>query len=144
MGYSSTRTADEWAEGALLEVRATGAQVPGFDATVIAPPTLHILNDKASLLEAIASNVDLAFQWMPIDADRVWIGVESGGQQVACSWTGAAGSGTIPGAALASLPTSGRTIRSPVAFNSHVVRMSNWTTTVYAQARSQFPDGSSL
>ena len=144
MSYSSSRTADEWAEGTLLGVRAMGAQVPGFDATVIAPPTLYILNDRASLLEAIAGSEDLTLKWMPVDADTVWIGVESGSQQVACSWTGALGSGTIPGAALASLPTSGRAIRSPVAINSHTFHSSNWSISLYAQARSQLPDGSSL
>ncbi len=144
MGYSSTRTADEWAAGTLLEVRATGAQVPGFEASVIAPPTLYILNDRASLLEAITGNADLTLQWMPIDADQVWIGVKSGSQQVACTWQGAAGTGTIPGAALATLPPSGRTIRSPVALNYQSDESNGWSLKVYAQARSQLPDGSSL
>ena len=144
MGYSSTRTADEWAAGTLLEVRAEGAQVPGFDATVIAPSTLYILNDRASLLDAIGGSTDLTLQWMPVDADQVWIGVESGSQQVACTWKGAAGSGTIPGAALATLPPSGRNIRSPVAINYQAVESNGWSVKLYAQARSQLPDGSSL
>jgi len=144
MSYSSTRTADEWSEGAQLEIRATGAQAPAFDATVIAPPTLQFLNDRAALLEAVAGNADVVLQWVPVDADQVWIGVESGSQQVTCSWTGSMGQGTIPGAALATLPPSGRTIRSPVALNSHAFQSNDWSINVIAQARSQFPDGSSL
>jgi hypothetical protein len=82
---------------------------------------------------------------MPLDADQVWIGVESGSQQVACTWKGPAGSGTIPGAALATLPPSGRTIRSPVSINyDQSVESNGWSLKVYAQARSQLPDGSSL
>ncbi|HEX8790278.1 MAG TPA: hypothetical protein VF765_04950 [Polyangiaceae bacterium] len=144
MSYSSTRTADEWSEGAQLEIRATGAQAPAFDTTVIAPPTLRFLNDRAALVEAVTGNADVTLQWMPVDADQVWIGVESGDKQVTCSWTGATGRGTIPGAALATLPQSGRTIRSPVALNSHAFQSNAWSINVIAQARSEFPDGSSL
>jgi hypothetical protein len=144
MGYSSTRTADEWAQGAQLEIRATGSVAPGFDTTVIAPPTLFIQNDRTSLLQAITGNADVTVRWAPVDADQVWMGVESGSVQVACTWTGPSGSGTIPGAALASLPGSGRTIRSPVAINKSDLQSGSWAMSVFAQARSQLPDGSSL
>ncbi len=144
MSYSSTRTADEWAQGAKLEIRATGSAAPGFDTTVIAPPTLYILNDRTSLLQAITGNADVTVRWAPVDADQVWMGVESGSVQVACTWTGSAGSGTIPGAALAGLPASGRTIRSPVAINKSNLQSGSWAMSVFAQARSQLPDGSSL
>ncbi len=144
MGYSSTRTADEWAQGAKLEVRATGSVAPGFDTTVIAPPTLYIQNDRTALLQAITGNADVTVRWTPVDANQVWMGVESGSVQVACTWTGPSGSGTIPGAALASLPASGRAIRSPVAINKSNFQSGSWAMSVFAQARSQLPDGSSL
>jgi hypothetical protein len=131
-----------WVPGTSLTLQASGGDVPAFTGTFVVPPALVYDNAKVGLLAAIAGDGDVVLSWTPIDAENIWVGVEAGSAEVSCSFKGEAGTGTIPGAALATLPAS-RTIRS-VASNSHQLQLGNWWINLLAQSRAQLTDGSLL
>jgi hypothetical protein len=140
--YRATASAT-WAPGTTLTVLASGGDVPAFTGTFVVPPALVYDNARADLMTAVAGSGDVVLAWSPIDADEVWVGVQSGTAEVSCSFKGQDGTGTIPGAALATLPASGRTISS-VANNSHQLQLGTWWVNLIAQSRAQLADGSVL
>jgi hypothetical protein len=136
------RPSATWTPGTSLTIEASGGEVPPFTGTFIVPPALVYNSVRADLLAAIARDGDVVLSWIPIDAENVWVGVESGSAEVSCAFKGEAGTGTIPGAALATLPAS-RTMRS-VASNSNQLQLGNWWVNLLAQSRAQLADGSLL
>jgi hypothetical protein len=140
--YRATASAT-WAPGTVLTLQASGGDVPAFSGTFVIPPTFVFDNAPADLMTAIGGNADVVLTWSPTDAEDVWVGVDSGTTRVSCTFEGATGSGTVPGAALATLPASGRTI-SAVANNSRQVKLGAWWINLIAQSRAQLQDGTVL
>jgi hypothetical protein len=131
-----------WAPGTSLTIEASGAEVPPFTGSFIIPPALVFDETRSDLLAAIAGNDDVVLRWNPIDAKNIWVGVRAGNAELSCGFKAKEGIGTIPGAALATLPAS-RTISS-FASNDSELQLGNWWVHLLAQSRAQLPDGSVL
>jgi hypothetical protein len=139
--YRATASA-AWDPGTSLTITASGGAVPAFTDQLFPPPPFVYDQTSAELAAAIAGDNDVVLTWNPTSALHVWVGVTAGDAELSCSFRGDDGTGTIPGAALATLPAS-RTISS-VASNSDQLQLGDWWVDVIAQSRAQLADGSTL
>ena len=79
--YRATATAT-WAPGTVLTLQASGGEVPAFTGSFVIPPALVLDNAPANLMTAIEGTADVVLTWSPIEAEQVWVGVQSGTAEV--------------------------------------------------------------
>lgn len=103
---------DLFSGGETIEVTATGAAVPAFTATALAPAPIDLIspaqppNDGPLLVDRTK---DLVFTWKGGGAGSVGaIFADEAGDVVTCTFPSAAGTGTVPKAALAALSPSSK------------------------------------
>lgn len=106
MGYQKVISGPLFVPGAPIGVSAAGATVPAFTAQVNAPTgaTLTMPVCAQSTCPAISKAAGLTLTWTG-GVGTVAIEVLGGSDEVSCEFPAAAGTATIPAAALASLPT---------------------------------------
>jgi hypothetical protein len=97
----------QFTSGTSVTVQAAGAAVPAFSVQGAAPPTLQVLTPACMLsgCGTISRSSGLTITWMPASAGSMLARVGSGTSAVSCLFPASAGTGQIPGAALAGLPT---------------------------------------
>jgi len=120
-GYSGT-SGVAWPSGQTVHVRATGGVVPAFEGDVVAVPLLTVSTPPGIVGTANGLNAELTgglsksgvpLAWTPVDGIQVFATVvqtKAGEYEaevtVNCTFDAAAGSGTIPAAALTDLSTA--------------------------------------
>jgi hypothetical protein len=116
-GYSVEIDGNIFAPGSPIAISADGATVPSFTSPVVVGPGQVALSVPATTMQngmpvyQIPAGQDLAVAWEGgLAGARVSIsldGTGSGGTAIGCTFDAAAGSGTIPAAALATLGPAG-------------------------------------
>ena len=138
-----------WDGGETLTVQAAGAEVPGFEVTLVAPaqPTMTAPTLAPAILPTVAPDgsvtsfggstivrsQDLVFQWTggtPSTSLQILVG-EGGTSSLQCVFDAGAGMGVIPAAVLGHL-SSGPGGLSTLVVSTAVASGADWSTTVIA------------
>ena len=107
--YFTTVDATIFAAGATLNVSATGSTVPAFNETITSPSLVTITSPAGTNAKYVipsTSDFDLTWTGGQAGAQVVFEGFTPTNTWVVCAWDATAGKGTIPQAALATLPSA--------------------------------------
>jgi hypothetical protein len=141
-----------WKGGEVLEVKATGGEVPAFSAKVNAPGYVKVLEPSPPPPEvgsrrAIARDQDLRFRWAAAavgDIVLVFGGATNDAwRELTCRFPGPAGEGIVPAAALKELP-HGTGIHHGFATQTPKVQAGDWNLTLQVSTALIGPDGDQL
>lgn len=87
-----------WSDGASLAFKAAGDAVPAFEGTVVGAGAVSLT--APALVSGTPLAVDRAkaldVEWTGGGSGSVWVVVAAGTQRISCTFTAAAGQGTVP------------------------------------------------
>ena len=138
-----------FAGGVTLQLNVSGGGVPGFEASLVAAsnvtitgpakPSPTVLVDRARDLQLTWAGANVGF--VQVSMEVIGVDVFLGG--IACTFPASAGNGTIPAAALATLPkTAGYLGISSITPDVETDR--DWTIQLFGSSEAVWPDGSSV
>lgn len=144
-----TANLDLLAGGGSLDVKASGGDAPAFKSRIVVPSQVTITSPTKPPSGQLVFNpaLDLPIAWSGgTDGDvSVYIagmGIDTFPGGIACTFPAADGAGTVPAAALATLPSSGILgISSELA--SKIV-VDSWTIDLAGYFGAVWPDGTGL
>lgn len=130
--------------GESLAVTASGADVPPFAGSVVAPTRATITSPAAPPEETltIAQSSDFTFTWTGFETGTLHVGVVGGpnaSTQVDCSFDAAAATGTIPAQALMMVPTGGTIYFHMESIRDAEVDAGDWAVTLHATTQAVWP-----
>ncbi|MBL8919286.1 MAG: hypothetical protein JNJ54_10525 [Myxococcaceae bacterium] len=138
-GYAELLQNQElFSSGSQLTITAAGARVPGFTAQVIAPAAATLTAPVCSGMDcgSISKAAGLSVAWTGgTGTMAIQVAPPSSGLDVVCRFPAASGAGTIPAAALATLPL-GPTQFLVTTQNETMVQAGPFPVTVVAMSTS--------
>jgi hypothetical protein len=134
--------------GETLSIEASGADVPAFSGTVVAPqvPTIRapvLPPDGAPL--AVARSADLALTWdaaAGVSIELTLSGAASDGQRAValCSFDGSSGAASVPASALGAVQAGAGSL-SIAARSAHEIDVGDYAIQLHADTQANGPDG---
>ncbi|HZS36517.1 MAG TPA: hypothetical protein VFF06_06815 [Polyangia bacterium] len=132
-GYSSLAIpATIWAPGDTVQVSAAGAAVPAWSSSVVMPEIVMLTAPTLSGSPTWSRASDATFTWQGgTQTTAIFIASLTNGSALRCDFPATALSGTVPAAALSTLPP-GQYLVQARAIDRKVVSVSDWLITVAA------------
>ncbi|MGZ3442796.1 MAG: hypothetical protein ACXVDD_24915 [Polyangia bacterium] len=141
--YASASAADLWQGGETLTATAPGGVAPGFTLSTLAPHVVTFTAPAGPVM--LTSGQDLVLSTTSTDTLKVGYNIIFDQQMpvttldVSCPLTGAGGSVTVPGAALALAP-KGKTFNLSASITTNnMIDLSGWTISFSATSAATFP-----
>jgi hypothetical protein len=126
---------DLFTGGEMITVTAAGATVPAFTATLVAPAPINLTApaQPTSGPLLVDRTKDLVFTWMNGGVGTVMVSLAGTGgpASMSCTFPSAAGTGTIPQAALATLPPSSKGPFGIGATSAQLIDTGGWKIAVF-------------
>jgi hypothetical protein len=132
-----------WHGGEELLVTSSGATVPAFAASVVAPRQVTVLTKAPG---QVARDAALPFSWFGASAGSLTVDLATSAAAssyyLECRFDVGAGAGAIPQAALAALPAGvGKLTVSTSNRTTVRTEIGSWQVDVFAQTNANGPDG---
>ncbi len=128
--------------GETVEVSSTGAAVPAFAGSVVVPPAITLTSTSLGGSTLLNTAEDLVLTW-PATTGHVVVFLASGDtahRALSCTFDGAAGTGTMPSAALAAFPEKDASL-VVYSIESTSLTAGDWPIHLTAQIQATDPQG---